>query len=118
VIELRNKAVSATAENDKIDCANKLLSGIKSVIAIAENYPELKSKSLYKKLMTELVDIEDRIVASRRIYDSNVNLYNTHIETFPNNIICKCFGFEREELFRIETGEKIVPNMAVDLNEE
>ena len=118
VIELRNKAVDATNENEKIEYANKLLSGIKSVVAIAEDYPELKAKSLYKKLMNSLVEIEDRIVASRRIYDSNVNLYNTHIETFPNNIICKCFGFSREELFRIETGEQIVPNVAIDLNKE
>ena len=116
VIELRNQAIEAVTETDKIDCANKLLSGIKSVVAIAEDYPELKSKSLYKKLMTDLGEIEDRIVASRRIYDSNVNLYNTHIETFPNNIICKCFGFYREKLFKIETGEQIVPNVGIDLN--
>ena len=116
VITLRNQAVEATTETDKIDYANKLLSGIKSVVAIAEDYPELKSKSLYKKLMTDLGEIEDRIVASRRIYDSNVNLYNTHIETFPNNVICKCFGFHREKLFKIETGEQIVPNVGIDLN--
>ena len=116
VTALRKQAISAENETDKIDCANKLLEGIKSVVVVAEAYPELKSSSVYKKLMTNLAEIEDRIVASRRIYDSNVNFYNTHIEKFPNNVICGCFGFTKEKLFKVETGERIAPEVDFDLN--
>lgn len=116
ITALRKQALSAETEVDKIEYANKLLSGIKSIIITAEDYPELKSSKVYKKLMTSLTDVEDRIVASRRIYDSNVNFYNTHIEKFPNNIICKCFGFEKEKLFKVETGERIAPDVDFDLN--
>ena len=79
---------------------------MRRVIAIAEDYPELKADSLYKSLMDELVLIEDKIAASRRFYDSNVNEYNTLIGIFPNNIIASMFSFKEMELFKIDVGEK------------
>ena len=82
---------------------------MKNLIAVAESYPELKASALYKSLMEQLVDIEDRLVAARRIYDSNVNIYNTAIEVFPNSITAKMFGFTRQELFKIDAGENIKP---------
>ena len=91
----------------EIEYANKLVSQIKNIVAISEDYPELKSNTLFKSLMEQLVDVEDRIASARRIYDSNVSLYNMEIEQFPNNIIAKMYKFEKEELFKIESGEAI-----------
>ena len=88
---------------------------MKNIIAVAEGYPELKSSSLFKSLMEQLVDIEDRLVASRRIYDSNVNLYNTTTQIFPNNILAYMFDFKKEELFKIDAGESIAINVKDEL---
>lgn len=107
ITKLRKQAVECTIEKEKIEYANKLVSQIKNIVAISEDYPELKSNTLFKSLMEQLVDVEDRIASARRIYDSNVSLYNMEIEQFPNNIIAKMYKFEREELFKIESGEAI-----------
>ena len=84
---------------------------MKDIVMIAEDYPKLQAEKLFKSLMEQLVDIEDHIVSARRIYDSNVNLYNSEIEIFPNNIVSGMFGFGREKMFKIDAGETIVPSV-------
>ncbi len=111
ITNLRKMAESATDQKEKVEYANKLVPQMKNLIAVAESYPEVKASALYKSLMEQLVDIEDRLVAARRIYDSNVNIYNTAIEVFPNNLTAKIFGFAREELFKIDAGENIKPTV-------
>ena len=108
IAKLRNLAVNSTDKKERLDYANKLVPQIKNIIAISENYPNLKSDSLFKSLMDQIVDVEDRIASARRIYDSNVNVYNTHIEIFPNSIIANAFNFTREEMFRIDVGENLL----------
>ena len=107
VVKLRNLAIKSQDESKKLDAANKMVPKMKHILMIAENYPKLKADALFKSLMDELTIVEDKIVASRRIYDSNVNLYNTHIQTFPSNIFAYIFGFEKEELFKIDAGEHL-----------
>ena len=107
ITKLRKLAMSTTNEKEKLDYANQILPKLRNLIAVAESYPEIKSSVLYKDLMSQLVDVEDRLVAARRIYDSNVNIYNTTIEVFPNNFLANIFGFSREELFKIDAGENI-----------
>lgn len=114
ITKLRNMAVNATDNKTKLDYANQLVPKMKNVIAVAEAYPELKADKLFKSLMEQLVDVEDRIVSARRIYDSNVALYNTYIDVFPNNIISRNFNFQREELFRIDAGENIAPIVSLE----
>ena len=111
VIEMRNKALGAKDEEKKIGYANKLLSGMKTIFAVVENYPDLKASKVFKNLMDELSSIEDKLVASRRIYDSNVTTYNTQIQVFPKNIVAGIFEFEKCKLFKIETGENIFPDV-------
>lgn len=106
VTKLRNLALKTTDEKEKIDCANKTLPLMKTIVAVAEDYPDLKADSVFKKLMEELTYVEDRIAAARRIYDSNVNIYNTKVEVFPQDLIAKIFGFEKVEYFKIDTNEK------------
>ena len=115
IVKLRNQAVKSTDEKEKLEYANKLVPQMKNIIAVAEGYPELKSSVLFKNLMEQLTDVEDRLVSARRIYDSNVNLFNTTIEVFPINILSAIFGFKREELFKIDAGESIVINVKEDL---
>lgn len=107
LIEVRKKAVEAKDEKEKIEYANELVPNMKHVIAVAEDYPDLKADSLFKSLMEELVLIEDKLAAARRFYDSNVSEYNTLISVFPNKIIASMFGFKEEELFKIDVGENI-----------
>lgn len=110
-LELRALAVGAKTEKEKLEYSNQLVPKMKDIVMIAEDYPKLQADKLYKSLMEQLTDIEDRLVSSRRIYDSNVGLYNTLIQTFPNNAIAKIYGFEKETLFKIDSGENICPRV-------
>ncbi len=118
IAKLRNAAMQSTDEKERVEYANKAVPMMKSIIAIAEDYPKLKSGVLFKDLMEQLSDIEDRIAASRRIYDMNVNEYNTLIEKFPNTLFSKSFGFVRMELFKIDTAEKMVTKVTLESEEE
>lgn len=115
LIETRKLAVKEKDEKKKLEYANELVPQMVQVLAIAEQYPELKADTLYKNLMEELVLVEDKIAASRRFYDSNVTRYNTLIEVFPNNILASMFGFKSVELFKIEVGERIA--VKIDMGE-
>ena len=108
IARIRSMAIDAQNEEEKLEYANKLVPQMKTLVAIAENYPELKANTLFKNLMEQLVDIEDRLVSARRIYSSNVNIYNTSLQVFPQNLIASAFDFASEPLFQIEAGEKIV----------
>ena len=112
VIKLRNKAANETDEGKKLEEANKLLPKIKQTVLLAEDYPELKADKLFKQLMEDLADIEERIAAARRIYDSNVAVYNSSIQTYPSNMIASMLNFEKCELFKIDTAERIVPDIS------
>lgn len=111
LIEIREKALKTEDEIKKLEYANETLPNIRHVLAICENYPELKADALFRSLMEELVVIEEKIVAARRFYDSNVSMYNTLIETFPNFIIAKMFRFKRMEMYKIDAGENINPSI-------
>ena len=109
VTRLRNLAVKATDESQKLDYSNQLVPQMKSLIAVAESYPDLKAQPLFKNLMEQLGDIEDRIVSARRIYDCNVNEYNSLIQTFPSNLLAKTYGYTKEVLFKIDANERVLP---------
>lgn len=114
LIALREKAIEANDEKEKLDYANEIVPNMKHVIAVAEDYPELKADSLFKSLMEELILVEDKLAAARRFYDSNVSEYNTLISVFPNNFVAKMFGFEELELFKIDVGENIEVKINLD----
>lgn len=114
LIELRKKGISANSEEEKLEIANQTLPNIRHVLAISENYPDLKADALFRSLMDELVIIEDKIAASRRFYDSNVNEYNTLIQTFPNSIIANMFKFKKMEMYKIDAGENLNPKINLE----
>lgn len=82
--------------------AGEINNGLNQILAIAENYPDLKASEQYLNLQKSLVKIESQLQAARRIYNNDVTKYNTKIETVPTNLIAVMFGFKQESLFEIE----------------
>ena len=80
-----------------------MLSGaLKSLFAVAENYPQLKANENFGKLQDELSDTENKIQAARRFYNTNTRDLNTSIETFPSNVMARMFNFSKAEFFDAE----------------
>lgn len=75
---------------------------IDNIILVAENYPELKASEQFINLQNQLVKIENQLQASRRLYDLEVEKYNSIIKIFPNNILAKVFGFKEQDFFEME----------------
>lgn len=106
VTEARTKAIAAGSVKEQGEAENMLAGALKSVFAVAENYPELKANENFLSLQTELTDTENKIQASRRFYNGNVRDYNIKIEKFPNNLIAGMLNFRHRDLFELEEGEK------------
>ncbi len=85
---------------------NMLSGALKSVFAVAENYPDLKANENFLKLQEELGETEDQIAASRRIYNENATYFNNKIEMFPSNVIAGMFNFKQSDLFQATTKER------------
>mgnify|MGYP001609755616 CR=1 FL=1 len=79
---------------------------LKSLFAVAENYPTLRASENFAKLQDELSDTENKIQASRRFYNGNARDFNIKMEVFPNNMIAGPMGFKKFEFFETEEGEK------------
>jgi LemA protein len=105
VTRARSEAINAQQSGDpkKIGLAENFLSQtLRSLFALAENYPDLKASVNFLELQREIRDTEDKIQAARRFYNSNVRDYNIAIQSFPTNLIAKFFGFKTYELFDID----------------
>ena len=102
VTEARVKAMGAQTIKEKGEAENFLSSTLKSLFAVAENYPDLKASTNFLELQRELRDTEDKIQSARRFYNTNVRDLNIQIESFPANIIAETFRFGKIEFFEIE----------------
>jgi LemA protein len=100
VTRARAAAISATGLKDKAEKENVLSGTLKSLFAVAENYPELKASQNFLELQRELTDTEDKIQAARRFYNTNVRDLNIKIESFPENVVAGSLGFKQMELFQ------------------
>ena len=101
--EARASAMQAASVQDTSKAEGQLSGALAELRAVTENYPELRATENFQQLLRELSEIEDEIQASRRIYNSNVQSYNTRIQVFPNSMIAGATGFEDKEFFEIET---------------
>lgn len=111
VIAARNSAMATSGPTKEHAAAENMLSGaLKSIFALSESYPDLKSNQNYLALQSELSDTENKIQAARRFYNSNVMAYNTKIQTVPSNIIAKMFSFIEKEFFELAEGEEAARN--------
>jgi LemA protein len=111
VTKARTFAMQAGSMKDKLEAENALSSSLKSLFAVAENYPDLKASANFLELQRELTDTEDKIQASRRFYNTNVRDYNTKLETFPTNILAGLLKFEKRDFFEAAEGEKALPEV-------
>ncbi|MDP2703889.1 MAG: LemA family protein [bacterium] len=105
VTEARTRVMNAEQKGDvkQVGQAENMLSGaLKTLFAVAENYPDLKANVNFLDLQRELADTENKVQAARRFYNTNVRDLNTKIESFPDNVIAGMFNFKKREFFDID----------------
>ena len=112
VTEARTRALNAEKGGDlkSMAAAENVLAGtLKTLFAVAENYPDLKANANFLDLQRELADTENKIQAARRVYNGNVMELNTKIDVFPTNLIAGSFGFSKLEFFGVENAVEKEP---------
>jgi LemA protein len=103
ITEARSNAMKATTINEKIDAENKLSTALEGLKVSVEAYPDLKASQNFMELQNEISDIENKIAAARRFFNSATKELNVAIELFPSNLIATLFNFKRETLFELGT---------------
>ena len=112
VTQARAAAMGAGAGSERGAAEDRLTGALDGIRVVAEEYPELRAAPSYQQLMAELSELEDQIQAARRIYNSNVNTYNTVIEVFPNSLVAGSSHTARD-LFQLDSpAERGVPAVA------
>jgi LemA protein len=111
----RAASVAAQDVSAQAGAAHALSGVLGRLMAVAENYPELKANQNFLKLQTELVEIEDQIQMARRYYNGAVRNLNTSIQSFPDMLLARRFGFQPEPFFELETrSEAATPHVGFD----
>ena len=100
VTELRAEAMQRTDPEQRGEAEEQLSAGVQRLIAVAENYPDLKANENFLNLQKELVETEDYLQFARRYYNGSVRDYNTMTETVPSNIVASTFGFKLRHFFQ------------------
>ncbi|PCJ98999.1 MAG: hypothetical protein COA45_06015 [Zetaproteobacteria bacterium] len=93
------------ATGERVAAENVLGGALMSLLAVAEDYPDLKADQNFQKLMDELSDIENKIAAARRFFNNATSEYNTATQQFPAVLIANSFGFSKEEFFELDEAE-------------
>ncbi len=102
VIQARQVGLDANTVKDQAQADNMISSTLKSLFAVAENYPNLKADAHFTKLMEDLQGIESNIAFARQFYNDMVMQFNTRIQTFPGNIFAGMFNFKIKDYFLVE----------------
>lgn len=106
VTKARSALLKAKGPLEKAEANNQLAGALKTLFAVAENYPQLKANENFLQLQKELSDTEDKVAYARQFYNTAVTEYNTKIQIFPNVLIANNFGFKSEEFFEAEEEER------------
>lgn len=106
VTEARTAAMSASSINDKIQAENVLSNALSGLKVSLEAYPELKANQNFLQLQTEIADIENKLAAVRRFFNSATRELNNAVDTFPSNLFAKTFGFTRQPMFEVSLGDR------------
>jgi LemA protein len=109
VTEARAKVATGGSLKERAESENMLTQTLKTLFAVAENYPDLKANANFLELQRELSDTENKIQSARRFYNGNVRDLNTRIETFPTNIVASAFNFIKMEFFELGAEEEKEP---------
>lgn len=113
ITSLRTNSYESMTMNKKINVNEQLTQGISKIMAISENYPELKASENFLQLSRDLTKIEDEIANSRKYYNGAVRIFNNKIQMFPSNIVAGMSGFKQANMFEADTEEK--NNVKVEL---
>ena len=113
ITELRANSYNDLTMDKKININEQLTNAISNIIAVSENYPELKASENFLNLSKSLTKIEDDIANSRKYYNGTVRIYNNKIQMFPSNIVASLFNFKEVSMFEAGIEEK--NNVKVDL---
>jgi LemA protein len=103
IAKFRSQAMQATTPADKAQAENQLTGALKSLFAVAENYPELKASEQFTGLQNSLNSIEDNIQNARRYYNAVIRDYNTRVQSFPTNLLAGMFGFQTKQFFGVDS---------------
>lgn len=106
VTQQRTSLMTAKGPAEKAQVNNELSQTIKSIFAVAENYPDLKASQNFMELQEELSDTENKIAYARQFYNQNVMNYNTKLKVFPNVFFARLFSFKEAEFFATSEEEK------------
>ena len=115
VTEARAAAMSATGINDKIQAENQLSSALAGLKVSLEAYPDLKANQNFLQLQNEISDIENKLAATRRFFNSATKELNNAVQTFPSNIIAGMFGFHKEPMFEVPQEERAAYDKAPEI---
>jgi LemA protein len=116
VTEARAQAMNAQTVSEAAKADNQFQAALKSLFAVAENYPDLKANQSFQQLQAEIVDTEDKIQAARRFYNGAARDLNVKIQTFPTNIFAGMLGFKKRDFFDVNEGEAAAVNQPVKVD--
>ena len=117
IAQLRTSWANAGSVSEKAELDNQLSSSLKTIMAVSENYPELKANENFRDLSEELRNTENKIAFSRQFYNDTVTMYNQKLQVFPSNIIANMFNFTSRDLFKAESDEAR-KNVKVDFGKD
>ncbi|PYX81365.1 MAG: hypothetical protein DMG70_19760 [Acidobacteria bacterium] len=106
IAKYRSQAMQATTPADKAVAENQLTGALKSLFAVAENYPQLKASEEFTQLQGSLSEVEDTIQNARRYYNAVVRDLNTKIQSFPTNILAGMFAFQQRQFFEVQAADR------------
>lgn len=115
VTEARSNAMNAQGVVETAKAENQFQDTLKSLFAVAENYPDLKANQNFQDLQAELVDTEDKIQAARRFYNGSARDLNIKIQTFPTNLFAGAMHFKVREFFEVSEAEQAAVNKPVEV---
>ena len=115
ITQARSAAMNANTINEKIEAENQLSSALAGLKVSVEAYPDLKANQNFMQLQTEIADIENKLAATRRFFNSATRELNNAVQTFPSNIFAGMFGFQKEPMFEVPKDERATIEKAPEI---
>ncbi len=115
LIEARKNYSSAQTIKDKMDSSQRMSMAFTGLLALSENYPELKSNENFKQLQNRISDLENQLADRREHYNESVTNFNTRIEQIPDVIVARSLNYLPKEMFKVAEEEKQKPNLKMNL---
>ncbi len=109
IAKYRSMAMQATTPAERGQAEGQLTQALKSLFAVAENYPQLRASEQFTQLQGALQEVESTIQEARRYYNAVVRDYNTKLQSFPTNVMGNMFGFQQKQFFQLETPAERAP---------